>query len=170
MWSPKKITILPNVYLHKPNILKYCELLKEWRLFFCLLRRKVNLGCSHCIIYENTNMVPFPKYVLWFRPPTNMVAVTRNKKFSKKILKKLLWNHLTNCIQTYVEWSLDGPLPNYVRWSRPPTTMAAVSKNWKFSKKMLKKSFLWNCSAPKHWWNDTWMVPFQKYVWWSWPQ
>jgi hypothetical protein len=31
----------------------------------------------------------------------------------------------TNLNQTLVEWSLDGPLPNCVRWSRLPTKMAA---------------------------------------------
>ena len=42
----------------------------------------------------------------------------------------LLRNHWTNCNQTLVEWSLDGPLPfqNCVRWSRLSTKMAAKLK------------------------------------------
>ena len=37
-------------------------------------------------------------------------------------------NHWTNCNQTLVEWSLDGPLSNYSRLSRLPTKMAATLK------------------------------------------
>ena len=37
-------------------------------------------------------------------------------------------NHWTNCNQTLVEWSLDGPLSNYARLSRLPTKMAAKLK------------------------------------------
>ena len=40
----------------------------------------------------------------------------------------LLRNHWTNCNQTLVEWSLDGPLSKCVRWSRLPTKMAAKLK------------------------------------------
>ena len=40
----------------------------------------------------------------------------------------LLRNHWTNCNQTLVEWSLDGPFQNCVRWSRLSTKMATKLK------------------------------------------
>ena len=40
----------------------------------------------------------------------------------------LLRNHRAKCSKTLVEWSLDGPLPNCVRWSRLPTKMATKLK------------------------------------------
>jgi hypothetical protein len=40
----------------------------------------------------------------------------------------LLRKHWTNCNQTLVEWSLDGPFQNCVRWSRLPTKMATKLK------------------------------------------
>jgi hypothetical protein len=40
----------------------------------------------------------------------------------------LLRNHCANCNQTLVEWSLDDPFQNCVRWSRLPTKMGAKLK------------------------------------------
>jgi hypothetical protein len=40
----------------------------------------------------------------------------------------LLRNHSANCNQTLVEWSLDGPLPKCVRWTRLPAKMGAKLK------------------------------------------
>ena len=45
-----------------------------------------------------------------------------------------------NCNQTLVEWSLDGPLPICVRWSRLPTNMAAKLK--------IEKRGGWNFNCP----------------------
>jgi hypothetical protein len=56
------------------------------------------------------------------------------KSFSETtwpIAFKLMWND---------PWM--APFQNYVRWSRPPTSMAAVSKNWKFSKKIFPLKLL----------------------------
>jgi hypothetical protein len=52
----------------------------------------------------------------------------------------LLRNHWANCNQTLVEWSLDGPLPKCVRWSRLPTKMAAKLK--------IEKREGWNFNCP----------------------
>ena len=56
----------------------------------------------------------------------------------------LFRNHWANCNHTSVEWSLDGPLPKFVRWSRLPTKMAAKLKierrGWGFKQNLL----LWN--------------------------
>ena len=41
---------------------------------------------------------------------------------------QLLWSHWANLNQTLVEWSLDGPFQNCVRWSRLPTKMPAKLK------------------------------------------
>ena len=40
----------------------------------------------------------------------------------------LLRKHWANCNQTLMEWSLDGPFQNCVRWSRLPTKMATKLK------------------------------------------
>jgi hypothetical protein len=55
----------------------------------------------------------------------------------------LLRNHWANCNQTLVEWSLDGPFQNCVRWSRLSTKMAAKLKIEKRGDE-IKKNLLWN--------------------------
>ena len=55
-------------------------------------------------------------------------------------LCRLVRNHLANCNKTLVEWSLDGPFQNYVRWSRLPTKMATKLKIEKRGDEIKKKS------------------------------
>ena len=61
-------------------------------------------------------MVLFQKYVRRFDPSTKM-APTAELSLTKDPMgnshKNLLRNHWANCNQTLVEWSLDGPLPNF---------------------------------------------------------
>ena len=56
-------------------------------------------------------VVPFQNCARRPHSPTKMAAVAKNIKFGKKSLKSLLvWNCLVNWNQTFVKWSLDGPL------------------------------------------------------------
>ena len=61
--------------------------------------------------WNGFQMVLFENFVRRPRLPTNIVAVTKNRKFGKKSLKNdLLWNYWANWAQTMVEWSLGGHL------------------------------------------------------------
>jgi hypothetical protein len=55
-------------------------------------------------------------------------VVRRPSSVNFSHLNQLLWSHWANLNQTLLEWSLDGPLPKCVRWSRLPTKMAAKLK------------------------------------------
>ena len=69
----------------------------------------------------------------------------RGMKFKKNLL---LRNHWPNCNQTFVEWSLDGPLPKLCPVSRLPTKIAAKLKIEKGGMKVKKKNLLlWNYLA-----------------------
>jgi hypothetical protein len=71
--------------------------------------------------WNGLQMVLFENCVRRPRPPTKIVAVTKNRKFGKKSLKNyLLWNYWANWAQTVVEWSLGGHLSELC-----PTTPAA---------------------------------------------
>jgi hypothetical protein len=73
----------------------------------------------------------------------------------------LLRNHWANCNQTFVEWSLDGPLPKLCPVI--PTSNKMVTKL-----KIEKRQFSSETNEPistKLYWNDRWVVPFQNYVW-----
>ena len=76
----------------------------------------------------------------------------------------LLRNHWANCNQTLVEWSLGGPLPNCVRWSRFPTKMAAKLKIEKRGDEIFKKSETTEPISTNLCWNDPWVAPFQNCV------
>ena len=52
-------------------------------------------------------------------------------KFKKNLL---LWNYWANLNQTLLNWSLGGPLSNCVRYFRPVSKMAAITKNRNFFK------------------------------------
>ena len=55
-------------------------------------------------------------------------SVVRRPSVNISHFNFLLRKHWTNCNQTLVEWSLDGPFQNCVRWSRLPTKMATKLK------------------------------------------
>ena len=59
----------------------------------------------------------------------------------------LLRNHWVNCNQMLVEWYLDDPFQNCVRWSRLPNKMAAKLKIEKMWMKFKKNLLLWNYRA-----------------------
>ena len=75
-------------------------------------------------------MVPFQNCVRWPRPPTKMSTITKNRKFSKKWIKKsspeTAWP-----IWTKPWWNgpYVVPFQNCVRQHWPPTKMATVTKN-----------------------------------------
>jgi hypothetical protein len=77
-------------------------------------------------------MVLFQKCVRWFRPSTKMAPTAELSltwdPMGNSHKNLLLRNHWANCNQTFVEWSVDGPLPKCVRWSRLPTKMATKLK------------------------------------------
>jgi len=63
----------------------------------------------------------------------------------------LLRNHCANCNQTLVEWSLDGPFQNCVRWFRLPTQVAAKLKIGKRGDEIKNNDLLlWNYWANLH--------------------
>ena len=97
--------------------------------------------------WNGLQVVLFENCVRRPSPPTKIAAVTKNRKFCKKSLKNyLLWNYWANWAQTMVEWSLGVVIfQNCVRRPRPPTKMATITKNRKFSKKSLKNYLFWNC-------------------------
>jgi hypothetical protein len=90
-------------------------------------------------------VVPFQNCVRQPRLPFKMAVITKNRKFGKNHLKtifskttgpigpKLWWNDLQMVI-----------FEKCVRRPRPPTKIAAVTKNRKFGKKSLKNYLLWN--------------------------
>jgi len=133
-------------YLHKPNILKYCELFKEWLLFiFLFIEALSKFGLFTLYNVRIWFLSQSMSCDLDLRPA--WLLLLKIKISAKKYLQsfsetawpiafKFMWND---------PWMV--PFPNYVWWSRPPTSIAAVSKNWKFSQKILQKSVLWNCSA-----------------------
>ena len=53
------------------------------------------------------------------------IVTTERPSVNFSHFNQLLWSHWANFNQTLVEWSLDGPFQNYVRWSRLPTKLAA---------------------------------------------
>ena len=106
---------------------------------------KIFLVWNHLLnknkIWNSHWMVLFQKCVRRFGPSIKKAALRDPMGNSHKNL--LLRNHWANCNQTFMEWSLDGLLPNCVRWSRLPTKMATKLKIEKRGMK-LKKLLLWN--------------------------
>jgi hypothetical protein len=81
-------------------------------------------------------VVPFQNCIWQSRPPTNMVAVTKNKKGGWNSKNLHLWNYWANWNETLLS-PLMTPFQNCVRQSRHPTNMATVAKNrkggWNFN-------------------------------------
>ena len=78
-------------------------------------------------------------------------------------------NHWTNCNQTLVEWSLDGPLRKLCPMILTSNQDGRQAKNRKKGDEVLKKIFseTYELISTKLCWNDPWMVPFQRCVRWS---
>ena len=82
---------------------------------------------NHTKLYFHKFLAHLTQRVMWAIVTTERPSVVRpSVNFSH--FNQLLWSHWANLNQTLVEWSLDGPLPNFVRWSRLPTKMAAKLK------------------------------------------
>ena len=116
-------------------------------------------------------MVLFQKCVRWFGSSIKMASTAELNltwdPMGNSHTNLLLRSHWANCNQTFVEWSLDGPLPKCVRWSRLPTKMAAKLKLEKRGDEIKKKIFSSETTEPissKLCWNDPWVVPFQNCV------
>ena len=56
------------------------------------------------------------------------IVTTERPSVNFSYFNQLFWSHWANLNQALVEWSLDGPLPNCVWWSRLPTKMATKLK------------------------------------------
>ena len=81
-------------------------------------------------------VIPFQNCVRQSRSPTNIVAVTKNKKGGWNSKNLHLWNHWANWNSSLLS-PLMTPFQNCVQQSRHPTNMATVAKNrkggWNFN-------------------------------------
>jgi hypothetical protein len=144
----------------------------------------VHLSLAFCILINSskttgpiwTNLwwngpwvVPFQNCVRQFPCQPRwlpLLKIENSAKYHLKIIfsetagqigPKLWWNGLQMVL-----------FENYVWRPRPPTKMATVTKNRKFSKKSLRNYLLWNCWASGAQTILKWslLVPFQNCVWW----
>jgi hypothetical protein len=123
-----------------------------------------NFNCSYIAISSLT-YIPFLPHLAF--TPCELLSSLFVRRSSVHIshFNLLLRNHWVNCIQTLVEWSLDGPLPKTCPWYRLPTKMSAKRKIEKGEMKFRKIfSETTEPISTKLCWNDLWVVPFQKCV------
>ena len=125
-----------------------------------------NFNCSYIAISSLT-YIPFLPHLAF--TPCELLSSLFVRRSSVHIsqVNLLLRNHWVNCIQTLVEWSLDGSLPKTCPWYRLPTKMSAKLKIEKGEMKFKKKIFSSETTEPistKLCWNDPWVVPFQNCV------
>jgi hypothetical protein len=71
---------------------------------------------------------------------SQVVRITKNRKFGKKSLKTdLLWNCWVNWAQAMVKWSLGYPLSEFCPMAPATSQVVRITKNRKFDKKSFKK-------------------------------
>ena len=73
-------------------------------------------------------MAPFQICVRWSRLPSKMAAKLKIEKRGMKLKKNLLWNYWANLNQTFLKWSLGGPLSKLCP-SAPPLLKIEISSN-----------------------------------------
>ena len=122
-WPKWSSELLPPWSVRRPSLLSSLSL-----TFHILISSETTGPVWTKLGRDSPWVVPFQNYIRRPRPPTKMATMAKNRKSNKKIIKNLLlWNYLANWDQTWVEWSLGGPLSELYPTTPPPTKMAAIS-------------------------------------------
>ena len=131
-WSPFKIVSVSAVlYPRWPPLLKIeissngqnCSILSQKVPKFELYKHNDELfNIYYGIFYELWTFTYFDR-------------LCKLEKRGDEIKKNLLlWNYWANLNQTFLKWSVCGPLSNVVHQHRPVSKMAAITKNRNFFK------------------------------------
>ena len=91
-------------------------------------------------------VVPFQDCIRRPHPPWLKIENSANKSL------KIFFSETVSPIGTKLWWNGPWVVPfqDCIRQPGPPTKMAAMAKNRKFGKKIIKNLLLWNCSAIWH--------------------
>jgi hypothetical protein len=98
-------------------------------------------------------MSPFQKCVQWSWLPTKMATKVKIEKRGIKLKKNLLCNYWANLNQTFLKWSLGGPLPKRPSWlngrtawnifGREPSNDYFINIKFWLNKWFQTRIFLW---------------------------
>ena len=107
------------------------------------ISKKTNVSGKYFITSFSTRHILSPSTSIFHFYLLSPLSVRRpSVNFSH--FNQLLWSHWTNLNQTLVEWSLDGPLPNFCPMIPTSNQDGCQAKIEKGGMKLKKNLLLWN--------------------------